>query len=99
MTRELEERSIRRRAHTVTIDGREKMTVTGADELVSFCEEEVAIQTSMGLLIVEGEDLHIDKLNLDEGQVIIRGLVFGATYEEEEDVAPKGGVFKRLMRR
>ena len=64
MTRELEERSIRRRAHTVTIDGREKMTVTGADELVSFCEEEVAIQTSMGLLMVEGEDLHIDKLNL-----------------------------------
>ena len=53
--------------HSVTIDDRERMTVTGVTEVLSFDEQLVVLETANEQLTVQGSDMHIEKLNLDNG--------------------------------
>ena len=55
--------------HRLELDGREKLTVSGVDDVDRFDESEIVMTTSAGTLIVQGESLHIDKLSLDGGEL------------------------------
>lgn len=96
MAREVETRH-EGRVHTLSIEMRRRAVIHGVEELESFQEEQITVYTAGGLLTIEGEDLHIDRLNLEEGQLIVSGLIYGALYIE--DAEPKGGLFSRLLRR
>ncbi len=73
----------RLRAHSIIINAREKAVIQGVIEVDSFNEEEIILATDAGMLLIFGEDLHINKLNLDEGQVIINGHIFALEYSDE----------------
>ena len=95
MMKEPEERR-RGRGHSLLIEGRQRAVIHGVEELDSFHEREIVLYTEMGPLTIEGEGLHIERLNLDDGQLIISGEIEGAAYMEEEK---GGGLFGRLLRR
>lgn len=61
----------------------------------SFDEATIVLTTSEGSLIVRGEGLHIEKLSLDGGDLLVEGTVESLTYEEEE---PHQSLFGRLFR-
>ena len=54
------------------------------------------MSTSKGSLVVRGEDLHIEKLSLDGGDLKVEGSVDSLTYED--DAGDRGGFFARLFR-
>ena len=83
------------RAHTVHIDSRQLLSVTGVKDVVSFNEQEVLLLTEGGELAVSGEELHITKLNLDDGVVALEGEIVSLDYDEPQ---AKGSLFKRLFR-
>ena len=72
-------------SHSLQMESRQKAIVTGVEELGSFCEEEVILFTAVGMLSIEGEGLHIDRLNLEDGQFIVSGLIDGVTYQDDEE--------------
>jgi sporulation protein YabP len=82
--------------HNLIIEGRSKLSVSGVIEVESFDEESVIISTSKGLLSIFGKGLHIEKLSLDTGDVIVEGLVDQVEYEDE--VRASGGFFGRLFK-
>ena len=47
-------------------------------------------------LIVRGSQLHIEKLSLDGGEVLVEGLVDSLSYEEQD--TRQGGLLSRLFR-
>ena len=51
--------------HTVMLDNRGKLVMTGTEDVSGFNEETVSVKTSCGCLVIKGENLHIDKLNLE----------------------------------
>ena len=55
--------------HRVELDGRERLIVSGVDDVDRFDENEIVMTTSAGTLIVTGESLHIGKLSLDGGEL------------------------------
>ena len=73
-----------RRPHSVILEERTKLTVTGVDEVLSFDENEVTMRTSRGSLIVRGSELHVGKLAIDTGELGIDGTVSELLYEEEQ---------------
>lgn len=73
-----------RRPHSVILEERTKLTVTGVDEVLSFDEGEVAMRTSRGSLIVRGSELHVGKLAIDTGELGIDGTVTELVYEDEQ---------------
>lgn len=66
--------------HTLMLDARGKLMLTGAEDVSSFNEETVSVLTSCGRLIIKGERLHIDKLNLESGEVSIDGKINAMQY-------------------
>ena len=90
------EQSARMRSHGIRIECREKAFVSGVDDVDNFNEGEVNMVTAAGYLTLTGSDLHITRLNLDEGQVVIEGNVDGIKYSQQE--MEQGGLFGRLFK-
>ena len=84
-------------AHHVILEGREQLSVSGVEEVESFDENTIIMTTVKGTLVVRGEDLHIEKLSLDGGDLRVEGVVDSLSYED--DSRERGGFFARLLRR
>ena len=67
-----EERS-REMPHSVILEGREKLTISGVTDVHSFDEEQVLLETVRGMLVVRGQGLHVERLQLEAGELIIQG--------------------------
>lgn len=83
-------------AHHVILEEREQLAVSGVEEVESFDENTIVMATVKGTLVVRGEDLHIEKLSLDGGDLKVEGSVDSLTYED--DAGDRGGFFARLFR-
>ena len=81
--------------HHLTLDGREKLTLSGVDHVERFDENEIVLHTSLGQLTVSGENLHIDRLSLDGGEMAVSGTVVSLIYEETD--SRDRGFFSRLF--
>lgn len=66
----------------LTMEGRKKLTLTGAKEVVRFDGELVELNTSLGSLTVEGTELRLKCLSLDTGTVVVEGEIAGLQYDE-----------------
>ena len=73
-----------KKPHSIILDNRKKLSITGADDVLGFNEETVSVNTSLGNLIIRGSSLHINKLNLDTGEVEIDGLINSLQYTESK---------------
>ena len=91
------ETGLRLRSHSVHLDNRELLSVTGVRDVGSFNEREVALTTDAGALTIEGVGLHITKLDLDDGQVMVEGEI-GAIVYEDDVPEKKGSLFSRMFR-
>ena len=81
--------------HRLTLDGREKLTLSGVEHVERFDENEIVLRTALGDLTVSGENLHIDALSLDGGEMSVSGAVSSLIYE---DTPQQGrGFFGRLF--
>ena len=81
--------------HTLTMDGREHLCVTGVTEVDSFDEETVVMLTSKGKLVLRGQGLHIEKLSVDIGELSVDGFVRSLEYSD--DIRSGGGFLARLF--
>lgn len=82
--------------HHVILEGRASLSVSGVEEVESFDENAIVMRTSLGTLVVRGEELHIEKLSLDGGDLRVEGMVDSLTYED--DGGPRAGFLARLFR-
>ena len=83
-----------RSPHKISLDQRQKLTVTGVTEVVSFDDTAVVLRTELGTLLVQGRDLQLKTLSVDGGQVEVDGSVSALVYEEPRD---RQGWLRRLL--
>ncbi|MBO6062218.1 MAG: sporulation protein YabP [Clostridia bacterium] len=89
--------ALRLRSHSVHMEDRSRLSITGVTEVGCFNEHEVVISTEAGGMLMEGAGLHITKLDLEEGQIIIEGEICAIEYEDEPP-AKKGSLLSRMFR-
>lgn len=71
--------------HTIAMSGRESIAITGVLDVISFDEIEVITETELGALILKGINLHVNKLNLESGELSIDGQIYSVTYEDQNN--------------
>ena len=81
--------------HRLELIGRERLTVSGVEDVERFDETGIIMSTSVGTLVITGEDLHIGKLSLDGGDLKVEGRVNALIYEAEW--GRRGGLLARLL--
>jgi len=81
--------------HNVILEGRRRLSVSGVADVESFDENEIVMGTAQGVLVLHGQELRIEKLSLDSGDVTVEGVIDKLEYEEQ--TAPATGFFARLF--
>lgn len=66
----------------LTMEGRRKLTLTGATEVVRFDEELVELSTELGSVVIEGTGMRLKCLSLDTGTVVVEGELRSFAYED-----------------
>ena len=67
------------------LENREKLNVSGDLDVLSFDDHVVIIETELGLLTVKGENLRINKLNIDTSETIVEGDICSMAYSENKN--------------
>lgn len=80
----------------VVLENRSRLSVSGVEDVESFDEGLVVVNTSRGTLIVRGSELRMEKLSLDSGDIAVEGTIDG--FEYETDTSSKEGFFTKLFR-
>ena len=79
--------------HSLRLVGRAELTITGVTEVSRFEEDGVLLQTDMGELTVQGEQLQLKELSLDGGRVAGSGSISALIYGRQQS----GGWLHRLL--
>ena len=82
-------------AHRLELEGRERLTVSGVEDVERFDDTGIVMTTSAGVLTVTGEGLHIGQLSLEGGGLHVDGRVDSISYEEDD--GGRGGLLRRLF--
>ena len=77
------EEKLNARPHKLELLNREKGSVTGIQDVVSFDENQMILDTDMGLLTVRGKALHVSRLTLEKGEVAIEVYVESFSYSSD----------------
>ena len=86
-------------SHSVTINERKNLILTGVKKIDSFDEEEFLMETNMGYVVIKGSELEIVKLDTYQGNVSIKGKINSLTYQENGNKKQKeAGIFSKLFK-
>ena len=78
-------------SHHVILEERDQLVISGVEEV----ESTIFLTTAQGCLEIQGEELHIEKLSLDGGDLKVEGRVNALIYGEER--RERGGLLSRLL--
>ena len=81
----------------IYIEDRNRITVTGVLDVGSFQEEAIQLSVPGHSILVLGSNLHIQRLELEEGEVVITGLVQSAIYTGKKEKS-EGSFLKRMLK-
>jgi len=83
----------------LTLVDRKQLELEGVRHVGSFDEREIVLDTTMGVLYLKGEGLHISKLNLDEGTLSVQGYISSLEYKEGKSARGRGkNMLSRIMK-
>ena len=81
--------------HSVILENRKAFTATGVSNVDSFDEQTIVAYTDLGELVVKGSGLHINRQNIETGELTLTGEVDSLTYTQGRQ---NGGMLSRLFR-
>ena len=85
--------------HEVKIIDRREIHLSGIKKITSFDHEEFLMETTMGYMVIKGEELEMIKLDTYQGNVSIKGKINSMTYMESPNKKEKDdGVFSKLFK-
>lgn len=80
------------------LENREKLSISGVIDVLSFDDQVVMIETELGLLTVKGEELRINKLSIDTSEVIVEGNISHLSYSEKNQEKSKGSLIGKIFK-
>ena len=70
--------------HRLTMQNRSTIQVTGVSDVIAYDPGEIILETSAGLLLIKGAELHMNHLSLEKGETGVDGRVDSLTYSESQ---------------
>lgn len=83
--------------HNIILENREKLSVSGVEEVESFDEDNIILYSQLGLISIKGANMRINKFNVESGELVIEGEIDIIEYSDGGG-GHKGGMFSKLFR-
>ncbi|MBO4897275.1 MAG: sporulation protein YabP [Clostridia bacterium] len=84
-------------SQNIIMENRKKLSVSGVLDVESFDEDSVFLYTEAGMLNIKGEELHINKLSVESGDVTVEGQISALIYTEE-DGKTRGSLLSKIFK-
>ena len=85
--------------HNLILNNRKAGLVTGVLDVLSFNLIEILLETEQGMLMVKGTDMHVNRLNLEKGEVDLAGNIDNISYSDIHSGAKAGeNLLSKLFR-
>ena len=84
-------------SQNVVLHSRERLSINGIKDIISFDESNVNLKTVDGDLCIDGEGIHIDILNIDKGEIEMRGRINGINFYDSLD-STKTSLLSRIFK-
>ena len=82
----------------LVLENRGKLSVSGVNDVLSFDDQVVMVDTELGLLTVKGENIRINKLSLDTSEVIVEGEISGLLYSQNKQEKSSGTLLSKIFK-
>lgn len=92
------ENKIEDKKSNLSLENRKKLILSGVVEVISFDEEKIDLTTNLGNLTIKGEELKMNKLDVQNGDVIIIGSISSMIYNGKEVKKSKESIISRLFK-
>lgn len=69
--------------HSLTVENRESVAMTGINDVSSFNEEEINASCDLGNVLIKGSHLLVEALDLDNGILKVNGRITAIVYSEK----------------
>lgn len=81
----------------IVLENREKLSISGVKDVLSFDDQVVIVETELGLLSIKGNNLKIIKLSIDTSDVKIEGDINNLAYSQNH---PKNetSIFSKIFK-
>ncbi|WP_200804883.1 sporulation protein YabP [Anaerosalibacter sp. Marseille-P3206] len=89
--------NIKFKNQNIYLEDRKKLTITGVEQVESFNDNIILLNTIKGGITIKGEGLNINKLNLEDGNVKIDGVINGIVYSNKE-FGSKGNLLGKMFK-
>ena len=70
------------RQHKVILTNRGTCALNGITDILSFDVNEILLETDMGMLMIRGMDLHVNRLTLEKGELDLSGKIDSIQYSD-----------------
>ena len=81
-------------SHSLNLEGK-RMTLTAVKEVLSATDKTILAKLSDKLIVVNGKELRVHKLNLEQALLVIEGVVESFKYQER---TTSKGILKRIFK-
>ena len=87
------------KSHKLVLNNRKTGLVTGVLDVLSFNLNEILLETEQGMLMVKGTDLHVNRVNLEKGEIDLSGNIESISYSNIQSPAKQAeSLFGKLFR-
>ena len=82
----------------LVLENRGKLSVSGVNDVLSFDDQVVILETELGLLTVKGENIRINKLSIDTSEVIVEGDISNLSYSDKSSEKNKSSLMSKIFK-
>lgn len=82
--------------HSLILENRKSLAISGVSDVDSFDDQTIVTYTEIGELTIKGSNLHINKLNLEVGELVVSGEISSLFYTD--NVSSNGSFISKLFR-
>ncbi|MHC6181424.1 sporulation protein YabP [Clostridium sp. JNZ X4-2] len=82
----------------LSLENRRRLVLTGIIEVINFNEDQIVLNTNLGTLNIKGKDLKMNKLDVQNGDVIIIGTVNSCVYINNEPKKKKHNLIWKMFK-
>lgn len=86
------------KAHKILLSNRKTAAFTGILDVLSFDVSEILLETEQGMLLIKGNDLHVNRLTLEKGEVDVEGRIDSLSYSDAGGKKSAESLLGRIFR-
>lgn len=82
----------------IILENRNRLNITGVEDVLSFDEQTITALTTLGLLIIKGNDLHLNQFSLDSTELSVEGEISLLQYNDKQTGKKGENLFTKIFK-